>query len=282
LHFGSLVAALGSYVDARANGGVWLVRMEDIDPPRVVPGASDDILRTLEAFGLCWDEAVIYQSTRHAAYEAALARLAAQGDSFACACTRRELADSHTARGHPPVYPGTCRNGLPPGRAARAVRARVNGETIVFDDRVQGSIAYAMAEEIGDFIIRRADGHYAYQLAVVVDDAVQGITDVVRGADLIDSTPRQIHLQRRLGLPTPRYAHLPTVLDAHGEKLSKQTRAAPVDVRRPGEALVRALNFLGQKAPEALRAASPAVVLDWAIAHWRPQRIPRANTMPLA
>jgi glutamyl-Q tRNA(Asp) synthetase len=282
LHFGSLVAALGSYIDARAHGGIWLVRMEDIDPPRVVPGACDDILRTLEAFGLYWDEAVIYQSTRHAAYEAALARLAAQGDSFACACTRRDLADSHTARGHAPVYPGTCRNGLPPGRAARAVRARVNDETIVFDDRVQGPIAYAMAEEIGDFVIRRADGHYAYQLAVVVDDAAQGITDIVRGADLIDSTPRQIHLQRRLGLPTPHYAHLPTVLDTHGEKLSKRTRAAPVDGRRPGEALVRALNFLGQEAPEALRTASPAVVLDWAIAHWRLERIPRANAIPAA
>lgn len=282
LHFGSLVAALGSYVDARVHGGVWLVRMEDLDPPRMVPGASDDILRTLEAFGLYWDEAVIHQSTRHAAYEAALARLAAQGDSFACACTRRELADSHTARGHAPIYPGTCRAGLPPGRTARAVRARVKDETIVFDDRVQGPIAYAMAEEIGDFIIRRADGYHAYQLAVVVDDAAQGITDIVRGADLLDSTPRQIHLQHLLGLPMPRYAHLPLVLDTHGEKLSKQTRAAPVDVRRPGEALVRALNFLGQEAPAALRAASPAVVLDWAIAHWRFERIPRAGTMPVA
>ncbi|MFO7190526.1 MAG: tRNA glutamyl-Q(34) synthetase GluQRS, partial [Pseudomonadota bacterium] len=186
LHFGSLVAAVASFVDARAQGGSWLVRMEDLDPPRVVPGAADDILRTLEAFGLHWDETVVYQSARHAAYEAALQRLEARGAIFPCACTRKEIADSALGPDGTPIYPGTCRNGLPPGKTGRAIRVRVDDAVIRFVDRLQGEVVQELARSVGDFVVRRADGVYAYQLAVVVDDAWQGVTDVVRGADLLD------------------------------------------------------------------------------------------------
>ena len=282
LHFGSLVAAVGSYVDARAHDGTWLVRMEDLDPPRVVAGAADDILRTLEAFGLHWDETIVWQSARHDAYAAALAQLIETGHSFFCACTRKEIADSSLGRDGTPIYPGTCRDGLAPGRTARAIRVRVRDETIAFRDRLQGEVVQNLSRDIGDFIIRRADGCYAYQLAVVVDDAWQDITDVVRGADLLDSTARQIHLQRLLDLPTPHYLHLPIATNAQGEKLSKQTLAAPVDATRPVEGLLRALRFLGQPAPDGLRSAHPGEVLEWAIANWDRARLPLRLHRPAA
>ena len=282
LHFGSLVAAVASFVDARAQGGSWLVRMEDLDPPRVVPGAADDILRTLEAFGLHWDETVVYQSARHAAYEAALQRLQARGAIFPCACTRKEIADSALGPDGTPIYPGTCRNGLPPGKTGRAIRVRVDDAVIRFVDRLQGEVVQELARSVGDFVVRRADGVYAYQLAVVVDDAWQGVTDVVRGADLLDSTPRQIHLQRLLDLPTPRYLHVPVATNARGEKLSKQTLAAPVDAKRPGCGLTAALDFLGHPVPDALRGAPPADILDWAVAHWNPAALPRARHLPIS
>ncbi|MBX6392669.1 MAG: tRNA glutamyl-Q(34) synthetase GluQRS [Burkholderiales bacterium] len=282
LHFGSLVAAVASFVDARAQGGSWLVRMEDLDPPRVVPGAADDILRTLEAFGLHWDETVVYQSARHAAYEAALQRLEARGAIFPCACTRKEIADSALGPDGTPIYPGTCRNGLPPGKTGRAIRVRVDDAVIRFVDRLQGEVVQELARSVGDFVVRRADGVYAYQLAVVVDDAWQGVTDVVRGADLLDSTPRQIHLQRLLDLPTPRYLHVPVATNARGEKLSKQTLAAPVDAKRPGCGLTAALDFLGHPVPDALRGAPPADILDWAVAHWNPAALPRARHLPIS
>jgi glutamyl-Q tRNA(Asp) synthetase len=289
LHFGSLAAAVGSYLEARSRGGDWLVRMEDLDRPREVQGAADNILRALEALGFEWDEPVLYQSRRDFAYGEALARLKRAGAAFPCACTRKEIADSVSAfaagpksAGEPQesVYPGTCRNGLPPGREGRAVRARVDDAVIAFDDALQGRIEQNLAREVGDFVVRRADGLYAYQLAVVVDDAEQEISDVVRGADLLASTPRQIHLQRLLGLSTPRYMHLPVAVDDKGEKLGKQTSAAPVDAARGGQALMQALAFLGNEPPAELRGASADEVWQWALEHWDASRIARRKASP--
>jgi glutamyl-Q tRNA(Asp) synthetase len=280
LHFGSLVAALGSYLDARAHDGDWLVRMEDLDPPRAAPGAAADILRTLESLGLHWNGAILHQSERRDAYQAALAGLARHGSTYPCACTRREIGDSALAGVDGSlVYPGTCRNGLPSGRTARATRLRVDDAAIEFDDAVQGRIRQQLATDVGDFVLRRADGLFAYQLAVVVDDAAQGITDVVRGADLLDSTPRQILLQRLLGAPTPRYLHLPVATNAAGEKLSKQTRAPPIDRARPGAALVAALEFLGQRPESRLVDAPAAEILACATARWDRALIPRVRAL---
>lgn len=281
LHFGSLVAALGSCLDARTQGGEWLVRMEDIDTPRNVPGAADDILRTLEAFGFEWDGAVAYQSRRHAAYGEALASLREAGKVYGCACSRREIADSALlpAIDGGMVYSGTCRSGLAAGRLARAWRLRVDASELVFDDRLQGRIAQVLERDVGDFVLLRADGLFAYQLAVVVDDAWQEITDVVRGADLLASTPRQIWLQRCLGYATPSYAHLPVAANPAGEKLSKQTKAAPLRVAdAPGE-LVAALRFLGQPAPAELAAAAVRDVWTWALENWSFAAVPRQRSI---
>lgn len=245
LHFGSLVAALGSHLEARAAGGEWLVRIEDVDPPRVVTGAADDILRTLEAFGFEWDGPVVYQSRRSPDYRDALERLLRQDLVYPCTCSRKQINETARRGVDGPVYPGTCR-ARQPGTVQAALRLRIPGERIVFEDGLQGHIACEVARECGDFVLRRADGVWSYQLAVVVDDAEQGITHVVRGADLLASTPRQILLQRLLGLPTPAYLHLPVVLDPHGDKLSKQTLAEPVDARAPLPALLAAWAFLGQ------------------------------------
>jgi glutamyl-Q tRNA(Asp) synthetase len=278
LHFGSLVAAVGSYLEARTRSGVWLVRMEDLDPPRVVPGAGDDILLTLEACGMHSDEAVIYQSTRSDAYHAALHLLRQRVLIYPCACSRREIADSGIAGIEGFVYPGTCRAGLPPAKTARALRVDTRGAVIAFDDAVQGRMTQDLETEIGDFVLYRADQIFSYQLAVVVDDAEQGITHVVRGADLIDSTARQIHLQRLLGLPTPQYSHLPVAVNRGGEKLSKQTLASPVDASRPAPALVDALLFLGQFPPADLADAEVEEVWKWALSHWQLARVPRRRT----
>lgn len=282
LHFGSLVAALGSCLDARSQGGEWLLRMEDIDVPRIVPGAADAILRTLEAFGFEWDGEVLWQSCRLDAYAAALEALKERGLSYACGCSRREIADSarNAAIDGGLAYPGTCRGGLAPGRSPRAWRLRVGGGETAFVDRLQGRVVQHLECDVGDFVLLRADGLFAYQLAVVVDDAWQGITDVVRGADLMASTPRQIRLQHCLGLPMPRYAHLPVVTNAAGEKLSKQTLAPAVDVA--GRELVRALAFLGQAPPAELGAAGCREVWGWALANWDFGRIPRLPTISLA
>jgi glutamyl-Q tRNA(Asp) synthetase len=232
LHAGSLAAALGSWLDARAHDGVWLVRIEDIDPPREVPGARDDILETLDAFGLHSDEPVMLQSGRSDAYKAALQRLLGAGLAYGCACSRSEAEQAALAAGLAPgVYAGTCRGGTA-GRAPRSIRLRTPdapADEVAFSDRAVGHFAQQLAADVGDFVLRRADGLWAYQLAVVVDDAEQGITDVVRGADLLDNTPRQIWLQHQLDLPTPRYLHLPLVTTAQGEKLSKQTGARALD-----------------------------------------------------
>jgi glutamyl-Q tRNA(Asp) synthetase len=274
LHFGSLVAAVGSYLDARRSGGAWLVRMEDLDPPREVKGAADAILRALESYGFEWDGRVMRQSRRARAYAAALKRLERAKAVFACGCTRREVSDSLTGEAREPLYPGTCRNGLPAGRPARAIRVRVDNAVVAFEDRLQGRIEQDLAGEVGDFVVRRADSLFAYQLAVVVDDFEQGVTDVVRGADLLASTPRQILLQRLLGYPTPRYAHLPIAVNEDGEKLSKQTRAAPLAAEEAPLQLWRALRFLGQEPPAALKAESLATLWEWAHAAWRTERVP--------
>ena len=275
LHFGSLVAAIGSFLEARTRGGEWLVRMEDLDPPRVAPGAADDILSTLQACGMQWDGVVAYQSARHRAYHCAVHRLREKGLVYPCACSRREIADSAVAGPEGSVYPGTCRRGAAQGKSAKALRLDTRGATIVFDDVLQGRRATELEREYGDFVVYRADGVYAYQLAVVMDDAEQGITDVVRGADLLGSTPRQIYLQQLLGLPQPRYAHLPVALNDRDEKLSKQTLAVPVNAARPMPELMAALAFLGQQPPPELAESNVASLWRWAVAHWSLDRVPR-------
>jgi glutamyl-Q tRNA(Asp) synthetase len=272
LHLGSLLAAVASYADARANRGNWLLRIEDLDRPREVPGAADLILRTLSAFGLEWDEGVVHQSRRADAYRDALDALAAQGLTYPCGCSRAEVARAGHSGIEGPLYPGTCRLGLPPGRHARTVRLRTPSGPVAFDDRIQGRQSQVVKEAIGDFVLRRADGIHAYQLAVVVDDAWQGITQVVRGADLLLSTPRQILLQRALGFGQPGYAHVPVILDAQGRKLSKSLAAAPVDPRRPLPALRLAWALLGQTpAPSDLQLDA---FWAWAIAQWRITSVP--------
>ncbi len=280
LHFGSLVAAVGSYLDARAAGGEWLLRIEDVDEPRTAVGAADSILRTLERLGFVWDGEVAYQSRRKALYRAAFERLRLSAAVFPCACTRREVADSGLGTDGAPRYPGTCRDGLPPARAARAWRLKVEPGRVCFEDALQGRICQDLAAEVGDFVVLRADGFFAYQLAVVVDDAEQGVTHIVRGADLIDSTPRQICLQRQLSLPAPSYLHLPAAVNAAGEKLSKQTRARPIDECRPQAALMAALEFLGQAPPDGLGEAGLDELWCWAAGHWQRKHLPRCRIAP--
>jgi len=279
LHFGSLVAAVASWLDARAARGRWSVRIEDVDAPRTVPGAAESILATLDACGLGWDGEVTLQSARTARYAAALERLAAAGLVYGCRCSRREIADSALPGVEGAVYPGTCRHlGLAP-RAPCAARLRVPAGVVEFDDRVQGRVGQDVARDVGDFVLLRRDGLFAYQLAVVVDDAEQGITDVVRGADLLASTPRQILLQRALGYPAPRYLHFPVATDAHGEKLSKQNRAAALEGSAAAAAIPAVLAFLGQPAESA---ATPAALLAEAARRWDPARISRAAAVPAA
>jgi glutamyl-Q tRNA(Asp) synthetase len=260
LHMGSLIAALASWLDARAAGGRWLLRIEDLDRPRCVPGAVESILDALRALGLGWDGEVVFQSARLDRYRAALERL--RSHTYWCGCSRREIADSSLglATDGAPIYPGTCRAGTT--RARRALRLKTSGEPIAFDDRVQGPQQQVLSRDIGDFVLCRADGLFAYQLAVVVDDAEQGVTDVVRGADLLDSTPRQIYLQQLLGVPTPRYLHVPVAINAAGEKLSKQTGARPID--GSWNTIQHALRFLGQPAASSLQEA---------VGNWNPSLI---------
>lgn len=231
LHPGSLVAAVASYLDARVHHGSWLVRIEDVDEGRTVAGTAEAILALLSTLGMQWDGEVVWQSRRKHLYLAAAEQLRAH--AYPCGCNRREIADSRLgfAPDGAAIYPGTCREGLAPERSARSVRVRVPdapNDLVAFDDRLAGHVCQHLDSESGDFVLKRADGFWAYQLAVVVDDAQQGVTDVVRGADLLDSTPRQIYLQRLLGVPTPRYLHVPVVRNANGEKLSKQTGAVAV------------------------------------------------------
>jgi glutamyl-Q tRNA(Asp) synthetase len=274
LHIGSLVAAVASFLDARAAGGRWLVRMEDLDRPRCEPGAADTILHQLEAYGLHWDGAVIHQSQRDDAYAEALAALQAIGAAYSCACTRSQLAQAPRNHEGEIIYPGTCRNGLAAGAIARAWRVRVPDAVLGFHDRIHGELTQNLARDVGDFIVRRADGLFAYQLAVVVDDAFQGITHIVRGADLLWNTPRQIHLQSLLGLSTPAYAHVPLVTNAAGQKLSKQTLAPSLPGTGRGAVLAQALAVLGHPPPPGLNEAAPAALLAWAVTHWQIGNVP--------
>jgi glutamyl-Q tRNA(Asp) synthetase len=283
LHFGSLVAAVASYCDARAARGEWLVRIEDVDLPRAQRGADTAILATLERYGFAWDGAVVRQSQRTALYSEALENLRARGDVYECACSRRELESAAIGAGGERVYPGTCRDGIPAnhcGRAQHAFRVGVGGAHIHFRDRLQGAQSQDLARDVGDFVVRRADGLFAYQLAVVVDDALQGITHVVRGADLLASTPRQIFLQRRLGYPAISYLHVPVAINAIGEKLSKQTGAAPLPAD-PAMALVEAWRFLGQERSDTSRMPGSATDFwAWALPRWDSTRLPPVAMLP--
>ena len=275
LHFGSVVAALGSCLDARAHGGQWHLRIDDLDARRTVPGAADDILRCLEALGFEWDGAVVLQSRRREAYHASLHRLRCRGLLYPCCCSRKEIAELATAGVDGPVYPGTCRDAMRAGRPARALRLLTAGAHVRFVDRVLGPQMRDLEQDPGDFALYRADGVYAFHLAAAVDDAEYGMTDVVRGADLLESSARQIWLLGQLGLPVPRYAHLPVALTAQGQKLSKQTRAAPVDAAQPAPVLRQALRFLGQAPPAGLEDADVGQLWRWAVEHWDLGRVPR-------
>ncbi|UVJ46463.1 tRNA glutamyl-Q(34) synthetase GluQRS [Pseudomonas sp. LS1212] len=272
LHFGSLVAALASYLDARSAGGQWLLRMEDLDPPREAPGAQAAILHTLENYGFEWDGEVVYQSQRHAAYDEVIDRLFSHGLAYACTCSRKQLERHHG------IYPGLCRN-AGHARQDAAIRLRVPELSYHFIDRVQGLFEQHLGRKVGDFVIRRRDGLYAYQLAVVLDDAWQGVTDIVRGADLLDSTPRQLYLQELLGLRQPRYLHVPLIIQPDGHKLGKSYRSAPLQGDAATPLLLRALRALGQKPEQALAGSHPREVLAWATGHWNAGAIPRTLTL---
>ncbi|WP_210398099.1 tRNA glutamyl-Q(34) synthetase GluQRS [Motiliproteus sediminis] len=269
LHFGSLMAAVASFLDARAHQGQWLVRIEDLDPPREQPGASDQILRTLERYGLLWDGKVLYQSQRHALYRDTLQRLLRKGLAYRCDCSRQQIA----ARGGRP-YDGHCRLRQAEISEPAAIRAVVDDRPIGFVDRIQGPQQFQFEQGSGDFILFRRDGFFAYQLAVVVDDHAQGINQIVRGSDLLDSTPHQRHLQQQLDLARPHYAHIPVMVNQTGQKLSKQTFATALDPKHPSRALHAALQVLGQQPPAAMRNATPAELLSWAITHWHIDAVP--------
>lgn len=281
LHFGSLVAALGSCLEARRHGGEWLVRIDDIDPPREQPGAASSILRTLERFGFEHDGSVLYQSTRHEAYRDAVAYLYQRDQAFPCGCTRKEVLRKGAPGVNGVLYPGTCRSGLPEGRQARTWRARVRG-TIDFEDRFQGSVSCDLEAEIGDFLVQRADALPAYHLAAAVDDMASGITHVIRGHDLLPCTPPQRFVIEQLGGSPPAYGHLPLAVNPDGRKLSKQNLAPPLDDTAPGAQLVTALEFLQQQPPKELRSASITTVWQWALANWTPDAIRGIATRTIA
>jgi glutamyl-Q tRNA(Asp) synthetase len=282
LHFGSLVAAVASYCDARTNHGKWLLRMEDLDRPRTVKGAADTILHQLENFGFEWDEPVLYQSTRDRFYNDALESLKARQLIYPCTCTRKEIADSSTHVGiEGVIYPGTCLHQPIKPHAAVAWRIKTDASKMSFEDAVQGKISQTLNTDIGDFILKRADGLFAYQLAVVVDDAEQGVTNIVRGADLLDSTPRQIYLQQLLRYLQPKYAHIPVVSNSAGEKLSKQTLASPLDTSKISFNLIQALHFLGQTPPASLANEDKSTIWQWAFSNWRLSKVPALKTLKL-
>nr|WP_101053891.1 tRNA glutamyl-Q(34) synthetase GluQRS [Neisseria meningitidis] len=282
LHIGSLLTAAASYADARSNGGKWLVRMEDLDPPREMPGAASHILHTLEAFGFEWDGEVAYQSHRYALYEETLCRLQTAGLVYPCHCSRKDWQAGARRGADGFVYNGRCRHPCqrpaPQGKQP-AWRIRVPDRVIGFSDGVVGGYAQNLAGDIGDFVLLRADGYWAYQLAVVADDAEQGVTHIVRGQDLLVSTPRQIYLQQCLGVPTPQYAHLPLLTNAQGQKWSKQTLAPALDLNRREQLLRQVFHYL--KLPDAPETDRPAELLGWAVAHWDMGKVPKhAVTTP--
>lgn len=280
LHFGSLIAAVGSYLEAKSHNGEWLVRIENLDKPREIPAASHEIFRALEILGMEWDHEVIYQDQRKDTYENILTILNKRGLTYSCTCTRKEIADSSITGISGQIYAGTCRNNVQNKDRPGAVRIKTDNNIIEFEDSLHGLISQRLESETGDFILRRSDGIYAYQLAVVADDATQGITNVVRGADLLDSTPRQIYLQKLLGYSTPTYMHLPVAVNNQGEKLSKQTKAALLDISNPVKQLVEAVNFLGQESPIELLGNNVSSFWKWAIENWHPEKIHKKRTLP--
>lgn len=275
MHFGSLVTAVGSYLEAKSRGGEWLVRIENLDAAREISGAAGEILNTLDLLGMEWDGPVIYQARRQDAYRAALGALERRDLIYPCSCSRKEIADSSVLGIEGPVYPRTCRHRASEPGFSGAWRLRTNNDPIEFEDAVQGVRQQRLQRDIGDFVIRRMDGVFAYQLAVVVDDAEQDITHVVRGGDLLNSTPRQIHLQKLLGYPTPSYMHLPVAINKRGEKLSKQTHAPPVDTSHSVLQLVKAIQFLGQLPPPEVSESNLTSFWMWAIKNWSREAIPK-------
>jgi glutamyl-Q tRNA(Asp) synthetase len=284
LHTGSLVAAVGSWLMARSRGGRWLLRIDDLDTLRLAPGMADDIMRTLERFGLVWDGEVSRQSRHAAAYEQAFAELAERGLVYPCGCSRKEIARAVSAP-HPEddcfLYPATCRDGMRDGAVTRSWRIRVTDEDVCFDDLCRGRVSQRLSELCGDFVIRRGDGEFAYQLAVVLDDHLTGVNQVVRGDDLLPSTPRQIYLQQLLGLPRLEYCHLPLVTGAGGAKLSKRDNLVSHQLGfargKEGVLLHGVLRFMGQEPPRTLAGASCEEILQWAIRHFDANRIPAAG-----
>ena len=272
LHFGSLVAAVGSYLDAQKVGGQWLIRIEDVDTTREVPGSADRIVHGLELLGFQWTESIVRQSARTELYQQALDRLLAAHDAYPCSCSRAEIQSAQLTSFDADElrYPGWCRSGVRAPDRDVAIRLRVHPGITCFEDQIQGEICVDLDSEVGDFVIRRRDRLFAYQLAVAIDDAEQRITHVVRGADLLSSTPRQLLIQNTLGLPHPEYAHLPVATDRNGVKLSKSAGAAGLDLQRPGDEVWRALRFLRQNPPVELKRNALSDIWQWAIEHWNP------------
>jgi glutamyl-Q tRNA(Asp) synthetase len=275
LHLGSLYTAAASFLDARAQGGRWLVRMEDVDRPRVVAGSSDRILATLEAFGFEWHGNVLWQSNRDAAYAAALEDLRSRGLTFACSCSRLDLVSE-------PRYPGHCRDAPRQPDADLAIRLRVDPGHVQFTDGIQGGFRQDVSDACGDLILKRRDGWFAYLLAVVVDDAYQGVTKIVRGADLLDHTAAQIYLQKQLGVPTPAYAHVPALVEPDGAKLSKSARSVPLEPEAALRQLLYVFELLGLAPPPSLARAPLASAWSWAVEHWDPRRLARRPSLTLA
>lgn len=279
LHIGSLLTAVASYLDARSLGGKWILRIEDLDPPREVPGASLRIIRTLERYGFCWDGDVVWQHQRHDTYADGLDFLRKNGFAYPCGCSRKRVREAGLQGVDGWRYPGFCRNLAVAAEGQLAWRLKVDDQAVAYVDRLQGVQSQNLAEELGDFVLLRADGCWAYQLAVVLDDAAAGISHVVRGSDLLDSTPRQIYLQRILGLPTPQYMHLPVLVNAAGEKLSKQTLAPALQEGLESEMLGFVLKCLGQELPPFFPEMSLAELWEWAITNWTVSKIPQCKAI---
>lgn len=279
LHFGSLLTATASYLAARQAGGKWLLRIEDIDKPREQPGASDNIIQTLSAFGFVWDGDILYQSRRADIYREALDSL--REYVYPCTCARKFLKKQASMGDYGIIYPGTCRgqSSVEPEQR-HAIRVRTHDNPICFHDRIRGEYCQRLESELGDFIILRSDGLFAYQLAVVVDDAIQNVNQVVRGADLLDNTPRQLWLQQLLGYPPPDYAHVPLATNELGQKLSKQTHAPAITPQDRLRKLRACLRFLGQTCPDNAEFATLTEFWDWAIRHWDINKVPQVHSIP--
>ncbi|HEC28246.1 MAG TPA: tRNA glutamyl-Q(34) synthetase GluQRS [Gammaproteobacteria bacterium] len=268
LHAGSLVTAVASYLNAKSQQGKWLLRIEDLDPPREVPGATDAIISVLDQFGFEWDDEILYQGKRTDIYMQTLAQLDKENYLYSCACSRADIHASGIQTPYGVRYSGTCRNGLPEGKTGRSIRLKTPDHDYSIDDLIQGYYAQNLQNDVGDFILRRADNYIAYHLATVVDDAIQHVTEIVRGSDLLESTPRQIYLQELLSFTPPQYTHIPVIVNASGEKLSKQTGAAPVNTEKACQSLHRSLQYLGQDPPRSLAHASIGEIWAWAIGNW--------------